>query len=496
MTFLFRPVAVGMLLFVGLAWANETSSANKVRFQFKDEPWEKVLDWVAQLNDATVMIDVPPSGKFTYSDTKEYTPTEALDLVHGALLDRGITLVRTGGLIKTTMLGDDMPWELVPFVPAEQLDRTAPHEVVMTTLPLHSLTGDKVAVEVEMSLTPRGRMIGNKIANRVIVFDRAGVCLQVRDLLALIDPPTESTAARLRIYRLQHARAKEVEPIVRELLGLQGQKPGGLPEGLAAMLPPDMNPENFTNVLFDRQFLSSFTPGYKLKGVGTEKAKEKMKTTLTMDAVSNSIFVVAEADTLSKVDEVVAAVDRPGETGGPAAIQIRSFLIKAGNADKVALQLESVLADSKTLSVKGIDRVLVVRGTARDLVEVENLMATITQTDEEIAGFRLSQRRAIDLVPQIERLFQVEGETPPRVVPDSVENTLLVRGSRQQVDQVRQMLVDLGEMTPGSAAAPSLKVGRAGGSSPRNQIRPSGRSEKRGGSTNEFRSGGRTGTAR
>jgi type II secretory pathway component GspD/PulD (secretin) len=465
---------IGILLITACAIGAETSA--KIKIQFKDEPWPKVLEWIAKLNDATVLIDVPPAGKFTYSDPKEYTPAEALDLIHGALLDRGITLVRTGGLLRTTMLGDDMPWELVPFVPAEFLDRTAPHEIVMTTLPLHSLTGDKVATEIEMFRTPRGRILGNKIANRVIVFDRAGVCLQIRDLLALIDPPLDSTAPRLRIYRLRHARAKEVEPIVRELLGMRGQNPGPSPEGLAGMLPPEMNPENFTNVLFDRQFLSSFTPGYKLKGVGTEKPKEKLKTTLTMDQVSTSIF-----------DEVVMAVDRPSDTDGPAAIQIRSFMIKKGNADRVAQQLYSVLSESRSLQLKGIDRVLVARGTKADISEVEKLLATITQTDEEMTGFRLSQRRAVDLVPQIERLFQMEGTSPPRVVSDPVENTLLVRGSRQQVDQVRQMLVDLGELTPGSAAQPSLRVGKSASSTRRNEIRATGRGGSRPPSRNELR---------
>jgi type II secretory pathway component GspD/PulD (secretin) len=447
---------------------------DKVTIQFKDEPWPSVLEWVAKINDMTVLLDIPPSGKFTYSDSRSFTPAEALDLVHGALLDRGITLVRTGGLLRTTMLGDDMPWELVPFVPADKLDRVAPHEIVMTTLPLHALTGDKVAAEIELALTPRGRLIGNKIANRVIVFDRAEVCRQVQDLLALIDPPLDDRAARLRIYRLAHARAKEIEPIVRELLGLSKEKQGPkAPEGLAAMLPPEMNPDSFTNVFFDRQFLSSFTPGYKLKGVGTEKAKEKTKTTLTIDPINNALFVIAEEDVLSKVDEVVAAVDRPGESDGPARILIRSFQVKGGNADQVAEQLYSVLSAARSLQIKGVDKVLVARGTAGDLDEVEKLLATINQTDEQIAGFRLSQRRAIDLVPQLERLFQIEGESVPRIVSDAVENTLLVRGSRQQVDQVRQMLVDLGELSPGSAAQPSLKTGTPSTKNRRNQIRPS-----------------------
>lgn len=433
-----------------------------IRFDEEGVDWEVILKRVAEANGLSVRLEAPPGGRFTYHDPKSYTPAEALDLVHAALLDRGVTLIRTGGLLQTALLGDDMPWELVSFVPADRLDQVAPSEFVVTTLPLYSVSGAQLAPELELALSPRGRIIGNKVARRVVIADRAGVCQGIRDLVELIDPADAGQGVRLRIHRLQHARVKEVEPVLRELLGPalsasnKGGSGGGKPEEMPG--PPGLDVNAVTGVVFNREFLSSFTPGYSLKGVGTEKPKEKMETRLTVDPVSNAVFVMAEADLLGKVDQVIAALDRPVDDG-VIPIIIRSYPITGANADDVARRLRTLMAQTKDLSITGVDRTLIVRGTREQLAEIESLLATISRSDESLAGFRLRQRRAIDLVPQIERLFQGDGQRAPRVVADSVENALLIRGTASQVEQVRQLLADLGELTPGSSADPKLRVG-------------------------------------
>ena len=484
-TFMLRSItttlsklAIATSLFVVASTALGADTSAKVRFQFENASWEEVLKWVGKINNLNIQLEAPPPGKFNYSDPKEYTPEEAFDVLHSALLDRGITLIRKGGLVMTAQLGDDMPWELIPFIPADKLDRVAPHEIVMTTLPLHSVPGDKIAAELTLELTPRGKIIGNKVANRIILYDQAGICLHLRDLLALIDPPLDSEAVRLRIYSLQYARAKEVAPIIREVLGIVeetkgkgGPQPPGPPgggEGMGAMLAGlmggggggDMNVDALTNVVSNRKFLASFTPGYSMKGVGTEDAPAaKLPTRLSVEPTTNTLSVLAEANILGKVDSIISAIDRPGVEDGSAPILIKSYQLKSMDGEEVAQRLKIVMSKATDVSITGIDRVVVVRGTADHHKQVARLIASFTASDESLAAFRLSRRRATDLVPQLERLFQIEGKQSPRILADSVENAILVRGSQQQVDQVRQMLAELGELAPGSGADPRLKKG-------------------------------------
>ena len=62
----------------------------KLRFNFRFQKWLDVLEWFADQADLSLVLDAPPPGTFNYSDTKEYTPTEAIDLLNGILLTKGL----------------------------------------------------------------------------------------------------------------------------------------------------------------------------------------------------------------------------------------------------------------------------------------------------------------------------------------------------------------------------------------------------------------------
>ncbi|HID22861.1 MAG TPA: hypothetical protein EYP14_10745, partial [Planctomycetaceae bacterium] len=66
----------------------------KLRFNFRYQRWVDVLEWFAQQADLSLVMDAPPPGTFNYSDTRAYTPTEAIDLLNSVLLPKGFTLIR------------------------------------------------------------------------------------------------------------------------------------------------------------------------------------------------------------------------------------------------------------------------------------------------------------------------------------------------------------------------------------------------------------------
>ena len=58
----------------------------KLRFNFRYQPWDEVLDWFAQQAGWSLVLDTPPQGTFNYVDDREYTPAEAIDLLNKVLL--------------------------------------------------------------------------------------------------------------------------------------------------------------------------------------------------------------------------------------------------------------------------------------------------------------------------------------------------------------------------------------------------------------------------
>ena len=66
----------------------------RLTFSFRYQPWQEVLDWFAEQAGLSLLMESPPPGTFNYTDTRSYSPAEALDVLNGVLLTKGYTLVR------------------------------------------------------------------------------------------------------------------------------------------------------------------------------------------------------------------------------------------------------------------------------------------------------------------------------------------------------------------------------------------------------------------
>jgi hypothetical protein len=58
----------------------------RLRFMFRYQQWKDVLQWLADQAEMSLVMDAPPPGTFNYSDTREYTPEEAIDMLNGVLI--------------------------------------------------------------------------------------------------------------------------------------------------------------------------------------------------------------------------------------------------------------------------------------------------------------------------------------------------------------------------------------------------------------------------
>jgi hypothetical protein len=68
----------------------------RLKFSFRLEPWQNVLDWFADQAGLSLLMESVPPGTLNYTDSRSYTPAEALDVMNGVLLTKGYTLVRRG----------------------------------------------------------------------------------------------------------------------------------------------------------------------------------------------------------------------------------------------------------------------------------------------------------------------------------------------------------------------------------------------------------------
>ncbi|MEM6798995.1 MAG: hypothetical protein AAF589_05725, partial [Planctomycetota bacterium] len=95
----------------------ETDGEVRLSFNFRYQPWQDVLDWLAEQADLSLVLESPPPGTFNYQDSRIYDIGQALDIINSVLQTKGYTLVRKGRMLLLVNLEDGVPPNMVTDVP-------------------------------------------------------------------------------------------------------------------------------------------------------------------------------------------------------------------------------------------------------------------------------------------------------------------------------------------------------------------------------------------
>ena len=195
-----------------------------LKFNFRYQPWEDVLDWLAEEADLSLQSSLVPDGTCNYSDRREYTPTEAIDLINGMLLPLGYTLVRRGRLLMVVNLEDEVPDVLVEFVPVEELDKRGEFELIKTVFHLARMETSDAEQEIQQLLGPGRKMVVMPKSRQILVTETAGKLRIIRDVIESAESPKEKGVTVIRLLNVSPGRSldhrtRHVGPFRRPELG-------------------------------------------------------------------------------------------------------------------------------------------------------------------------------------------------------------------------------------------------------------------------------------
>lgn len=204
------------------------AETKKLKFSFRYQRWIDVLQWLADKADLSLVIDAPPPGTFNYSDDRQYTPTEAIDLINGVLATKGYTLVRRDRMLTVVNLAAGVPENLVPRIKPEELSDRGDYELVQVQFSLGQRGASEVVAEVKPLLGKYGTAVPLPQTRQLLVTDTAGVLRVVGAVIQSIP------------QREPEERPKKPEPPEKPLLAvypLHTADPATALEVLKAMLP-------------------------------------------------------------------------------------------------------------------------------------------------------------------------------------------------------------------------------------------------------------------
>ena len=391
---------------------------------FKATPWEQVLQWIANEAELSLQADAYPPGTFTYRDPyRTYTINESLDLMNGVLLSKGYRLVRRQRSLMVIDLGSGespevvrgLIRELAQLISPEELDSRGEYDLVKCLFVLARLRPEEAQKEIQLLISPEGSTVPLPSAGQILVTETAGKLKLIREMLARVENPENVRGSKILTIPLKYVTAEEVLSVARPLLGLK------------------------------------------------EESNQSEDLNLSTDTFGNTIYATGSADKLQKLTDFVAQIDVKPDSDGPTSVTIeqptlRTHRILSSDPETAFNVLQTLLAGSSNvrIALEPKTNSIVASGTQADH---KLIIETLTELAGQNSSFNVIPLVRIDTqaaILTLEKFFGKssgkEGDSTkgPIFFGDVASRTIMVKGSPQDVEQVKDLLEKLEETGPQS----------------------------------------------
>ena len=392
----------------------------KLKFNFVYAPYKDVLDWLAEQADLSLNGDVIPPGTFNYTDTREYTPAEAIDLVNSVLQFKGYLLIRRGRMLMAINVEDGVPGHVVPQIDEKQLDARGESEIVTVLFQLSKMAPEDAEIEVKKMIGPFGSIVALPKARQVLVTESAGRLRLIKKMIDAVEHPANPTSGNLQIIKLEHLHPEEFLRLGRQALGI--------PEGANAR--PDQS---------------------LIVGV---------------DEFGKRLLVTGKPDALEDLKRIVTLLDTPSKEGGiGGSPQLQTYpLGSLSSFDPIVLQqiLESVLVDiaEKKIAIDAKAGIIILQTVPDGHKRVKAVLDELQKEGGETAVISVKGDPQA-LLLMINKLFGAgEPGSTLKVEADSTAMQIVVKGNKAQIEQIKKFLEAKGEIPQEVAYGPSVRSNR------------------------------------
>ena len=205
----------------------EPQTEPRLKFNFRFQKWAEVLDWMADEAGLSLVMDEAPAGTFNYSDSKEYTPTEAIDLLNGWLMIKGYTLVRRERMLMSLNLKDGLPDNAIPRVTVDDLATRGRFEFVSVLIPMQGRLAETVLTEITPLLGTYGKAEVLTATQQMLVVDSAASVRVIQDVVQQVPLPTKPAVPtpavpapkpELVVYPIQHANPEQAGEVLKTII--------------------------------------------------------------------------------------------------------------------------------------------------------------------------------------------------------------------------------------------------------------------------------------
>jgi len=383
---------------------------DKLVFQFRYQPWKDVIEWFAEQADLSYVGDASPPGTFNYTDSREYTASEAIDLLNSVLLIKGYTLVRRERMLMLINLEDGIPPNLISTIPLEQLDERGEYSLVSVLFQLDKVSAEEAEEEIQKLIGPQGSVVTLPKSRQLLVTETAGRLRAIRSVIQRIEDPQGFGEEKMQTFDIKYAMPDDVLTVIRQLLSIEEE--------------------------------------------GNATADGSLR--FALDPSGNRLLANGKPEVLKRLEEILEVIDMPGPGQLDVNLidevpQLEVYSITTADPESVLSVMQTLLAGMPdvrlSLDPKTDNLVALARPS-----EQATIRATLDQMQRDARLIEVIHLSVVDpqmAVLSINKLFNAAGEdaakNAPLVDADPVTRQLLVRGTSVQIEQIRMLLSQMGE---------------------------------------------------
>jgi type II secretory pathway component GspD/PulD (secretin) len=384
---------------------------------FNSVPWSDVLKWLSKEADLSLQTDFYPPGTFTYRDPyRTYSVPQAMDIMNSVLLSKGFSLIRYQRALICIDLGSGenaeimrgLIREMVELVPYTQLDQRGEYELCKTVFTLQRLSVEEAEKEVKQLLGPHGSIVPLTNSNQLLITETGGKLRLIRETIQLSEMPEAGRMSKILVVALKHMSSEELLGIARPLLGLK----------------------DATNVSEDLS--------------------------ISTDAFGAKLFATGSPDKLQKLRDIVMQIDvEPEDSKTTSATTeqavVRSHTVRGSDPQTTMDVLQTQFAGQSNinLALDPKSNNIIARATPTDHGIIEEIIETLAG---ETSDFQVIQLDNIDTqaaILTLEKFFGKQSSKDakdasagkgPIFYGDTLTRRIMVKGTKQEVEQVRELL--------------------------------------------------------
>lgn len=438
-----------------------------VQFSFRNQPWQDVLQWYADVASCSLDWQELPADKLNLITKRRFSLDQTRDMLNRYLLARGFTMLKQGDVL-TVVKTDKIDPALVQRVEPDDLEDHMAYDFARVRFDLpENMDPAKAVEDAKVLLTPTAKVTPLLASKQLMVIDAVSNLRDVRDLL-YGERMAEASDIRPELFQIRHRRAEYVADQIMIVLGLDPSSrktPMELQieqQRMQLLMQMQGNGKDVTNLL----------------------RNDGPPVFLAVDRRRNTVAVNAPKKEMEIVKRVVEQFDIPGVAGAgdelaKGELTTKRYQTITVSADAVVTALKEIanLSPLTQLQSDSKSKTIFATATTADHATIQGMIDKLDGSGRSLRVIWLSRRSAADQIAgTIQALMagekkeeprrpyyyyyygsQQEDEEPDtgfRIQADVENNRLIVMATDDEYAEVEKMLEELGVVTSNRGGNP------------------------------------------